>query len=247
MMQQMELANLNTRQQTALANAATFANLEKANLDARMTAQVTNAQNFLKMDMANLNNEQQARTLEYQSAIQGLLSDQAAVNAAEQFNAKSQMQVDQFYTELNTQIEQANATRNANMQQFNVNQKNSMKQFNATMQYNREQFNKNARMQIDQSNAEWRRQINTVNTSEQNNANRMRYQTLTAQSAQAQNNLWNHYRDQASWMMQIAENREQRAHNASLAAMQISGNRDMYREDFKNNLLLQLGVAIGNR
>ena len=88
MMQQMELANLNTRQQTALANAATFANLEKANLDARMTAQVTNAQNFLKMDMANLNNEQQARTLEYQSAIQAIFSDQAAENAAQQFNAK---------------------------------------------------------------------------------------------------------------------------------------------------------------
>ena len=247
MMQQMNLTNLNNKQQTALANAATFANLDKANLDARMTAQVTNAQNFLKMDLANLNNEQQAQTLEYQSAIQGLLSDQAATNASEQFNAKNQIQVDQFYSELNTQIEQANATRNANMQQFNVNQKNSMKQFNSTMQYNREQFNKNARMQIDQSNAEWRRQINTVNTSEQNNANRMRYQTLTAQSAQAQNNLWNHYRDQASWMMQIAENREQRAHNAALAAMQIAGNKDMYKEDFKNNLLLQLGVAIGNR
>ena len=247
MMQQMNLVNLNNKQQTALANAATFANMEKANLDARMTAQVTNAQNFLKMDLANLNNEQQARTLEYQSTIQALLSDQAAVNAAEQFNAKNQIQVDQFYSELNTQIEQANATRNANMQQFNVNQKNSMKQFNSTMQYNREQFNKNARMQIDQSNAEWRRQINTVNTSEQNNANRMRYQTLTAQSIQAQNDLWNHYRDQASWMMQVAENREQRAHNSALAAMQLSGNRDMYREDFKNNLLLQLGVAIGNR
>jgi hypothetical protein len=109
MMQQMNLANLNNKQQTALANAATFANLEKANLDARMQAQVTNAQMFLQMDMANLNNEQQSRTLEYQSAIQGLLADQAAVNAAEQFNAKSQMQVDQFYAELTLEVKSADA------------------------------------------------------------------------------------------------------------------------------------------
>ena len=185
MMQQMELANLNTRQQTALANAATFANLEKANLDARMTAQVTNAQNFLKMDMANLSNEQQARTLEYQSAIQAIFSDQAAVNAAQQFNAKSQMQVDQFYTELNAQIEQANAARKLSMDQFNVSQSNAMKQFNEQASFNREQFNANARMQIDQSNVEWRRQINTVNTAEQNNANRIRYQALMNQTTNA--------------------------------------------------------------
>ena len=247
MMQQMNLANLNNKQQTALANAATFANLEKANLDARMQAQVTNAQMFLQMDMANLNNEQQSRTLQYQSAIQGLLADQAAVNASEQFNAKSQMQVDQFYAELNTQIEQANATRNLNARQFNISQKNAMKQFSENMKLNREKFNVNARLQIDQSNVEWRRQINTVNTAEQNNANRIRYQTLTAQTAQAQNNLWNHYRDQASWMMQVAENREQRSHNAAIAAMQIAGNKDLYREQYKNNLLMQLGTAIGNR
>ena len=244
MMQQMNLANLNTRQQTALANAATFANLEKANLDARMTAQVTNAQNFLKMDMANLNNEQQGRTLQYQAVVQAMLSDQASENAAQQFNAKSQMQVDQFYTELNTQIEQANATRNANMEQFNVNQKNAMKQFNETMKLNREKFNVNARLQIDQSNVEWRRQINTANTAEQNAANRLQYQVLTNQTTQAQNNLWNFYRDSASWLMTTAENREQRSHDAAMLAAQISGNKDLYRTEFLNNLLLEVGMNL---
>ena len=244
MMQQMELANLNTRQQTALANAATFANLEKANLDARMTAQVTNAQNFLKMDLANLNNEQQGRTLQYQAVVQAMLSDQASENAAQQFNAKSQMQVDQFYAELNTQIEQANATRNANMEQFNVNQKNAMKQYNETMKLNREKFNVNARLQIDQSNVEWRRQINTANTAEQNAANRLQYQVLTNQTTQAQNNLWNFYRDSASWLMTTAENREQRAHDAAMLVAQISGNKDLYRTEFLNNLLLEVGMNL---
>jgi len=244
MMQQMELVNLNNKQQTALANAATFANMEKSNLDARMQAQVANAQNFLQMDMANLKNEQQGRVLEYQSVVQGMLSDQAAENAAQQFNAKNKVQVDQFYAELNTQIEQANATRTANTRQFNVNQQNAMKQFNETMKLNREKFNSNARLQIDQSNVEWRRQINTANTAEQNASNRLQYQTVMAQTTQAQNNLWNHYRDQASWLMTTAENREQRAHDAAMLAAQIAGNKDLYRTEFLNNLLLEIGTNL---
>ena len=73
----------------------------------------------------------------------------------------------------------------------------------------------------------------------------MQYQSLVNQTTQAQNNLWNHYRDTASWMMQVAENREQRAHDSALAAMQIAGNSNLYKEKFKNNLLLQLGMALG--
>ena len=245
MMQQMNLTNLSNKQQTALSNAATFATLDKANLDARMQAQITNAQNFLQMDMANLNNSQQARTLEYQSAIQGMFSDQAAQNAAQQFNATSQMQIDQFYTELNTQVEQANATRNTNMAQFNASQENAMAQFRDQMNFNRGQFNANAQLQINQSNAEWRRQVNTANTAEQNNRNRMQYQTLMNVTAQSQNNLWNFYRDCASWMMQTGESREGRAHAAAIVAMQIAGIKSMYREEFKNNLLLQLAEDIG--
>ena len=78
----------------------------------------------------------------------------------------------------------------------------------------------------------------------QNNANRMRYQTLTAQSAQAQNNLWNFYRDSASWLMTTAENREQRSHDAAMLAAQISGNKDLYRTEFLNNLLLEVGMNL---
>jgi len=198
----------------------------------------------LGMDMANLKNEQQGRVLEYQSVVQGMLSDQAAENAAQQFNAKNKVQVDQFYAELNTQIEQANATRTANTRQFNVNQQNAMKQFNETMKLNREKFNSNARLQIDQSNVEWRRQINTANTAEQNASNRLQYQTVMAQTTQAQNNLWNHYRDQASWLMTTAENREQRAHDAAMLAAQIAGNKDLYRTEFLNNLLLEIGTNL---
>ena len=245
MMQQMNLTNLNNKQQVALQNAATYANMQKANLDARMQAQVTNAQNFLQMDLANLNNEQQSRTLEYQSVIQGIFTDQAAENATRQFNAKSQMQVDQFYTEMNAQIEQANATRMSNLRQFNVNQENAMKQYNQSMKFNRERYNSNMQMQIDQSNVEWRRQINTANTAEQNNANRLQYQTLMSMTAQSQNNVWNFYRDCAAWMMSTAENREGRAHDSAMLSQQIAGNTDLYQQKFLNNLMLDLGMTWG--
>ena len=112
------------------------------------------------------------------------------------------------------------------------------------MKLNREKFNVNARLQIDQSNVEWRRQINTANTAEQNAANRLQYQVLTNQTTQAQNNLWNFYRDSASWLMTTAENREQRSHDAAMLAAQISGNKDLYRTEFLNNLLLEVGMNL---
>ena len=75
----------------------------------------------------------------------------------------------------------------------------------------------------------------------------MQYQTLMSMTSQSQNNLWNFYRDCATWLMQTGESREGRAHDAAIVAMQLANNKEMYREDYKNNLLLQLGIAVGNR
>ena len=63
------------------------------------------------MDMTNLSNQQQTETLKAQQRIQSLFTDQAAENAARQFNATSQNQVDQFFANLNTQTSQYNASQ----------------------------------------------------------------------------------------------------------------------------------------
>lgn len=239
----MDLTNLNNRQQAALQNAATYAAMDRANLDARMQAAVTNAQSFLSMDMANLSNEQRSYELSYQAETQAMFSNQAAENAAAQFNAQSQQQVDQFYSEMEVQVNNANANRVAAQEQFNVNEGNAMKQFVASMNDARQRFETQLQVQIDQSNAQWRREINTANTAITNEENRVNAQNLLNMTAQAQNNLWQRYRDESAWIFQMAENQTQREHELGMLAMEIAENQDIYDTQLRNSIAGELGKA----
>ncbi len=96
----MNLANLNNKQALVMAEAAALSDLDMANLNNRQQAAVQNAQNFLQMDMANLSNRQQTELFTAQQRIPSLFTDQAAENAARQFNATSQNQTDQFFANL---------------------------------------------------------------------------------------------------------------------------------------------------
>ena len=244
LMQNMSLANLNNEQQSALQNAATLANMDVRNLDARLTAAVQNAKSFLDLDMANLSNDQQAKILSYQSKVQGLLTDAAAQNAAGQFNAKAQDQVDQFYATLGTSISTANANRVAAQQQFNVDQANSVRKFNAEMENERDKFDSEMNLLIDQSNVVWRRGINTTTNAEQNRVNQVNAQNLLDLTASAQNQLWNRYRDEAAWLIQLQESREARAHQAALQAQQNNFSWDTYEKQSKDSMWLAIGGAI---
>ena len=93
----MQLANLSNKQALVLAEASALANLDMANLNNRQQAEVINAQNFLQVDMANMSNRQQIELFKTQQRIGALFSDQAASNAAKQFNASSENQMEQFF------------------------------------------------------------------------------------------------------------------------------------------------------
>ena len=244
LMQNMNLANLSNSQQAALQNAATLASMDTKNLDARLTTAVQNARDFLQIDMANLNNKQQAEVLNKQAKNQALLTDAAAQNAASQFNAKSQDQVDQFYATLGAQINAANSNRTAAMNQYNVSEVNSIAKFNAQLEDNRDKFNAEASQLIDQSNVQWRRNINTANNAEQNRINQLNTQNLLDLTLTAQNQLWNRYRDEASWLVQLRESREARAHQVAMAAQSNNFSSDMYGEQVKNNFWMGVGGAI---
>ena len=244
LMQSMSLANLNNEQQSALQNAATLANMDVRNLDGRLTAAVQNAKSFLNLDMANLTNEQQAKTLSYQSKLQGLLTDAAAQNTAAQFNAKSQDQVDQFYATLGTSLQTANANRVAAQDQFNVDQANSVRKFNSEMESERDKFNAEMSVLIDQSNVVWRRGINTTTNAEQNRVNQVNAQNLLDMTSSAQNQLWNRYRDEAGWLIQVREAREARAHQAALQAQQNNFSWDTYEKQSKDSMWLAIGSAV---
>ena len=232
-----QLQNLTNEQQAALQNAATVAAMDMANLNNRQQAAVNNAKAFLSLDLQNLDNEQKSKTITYQSKVSALLADAAAENAAAQFNAKSENEVNMFFAELGASIENTNMNRLAGIEQFNVTQKVAVDQFNAQMETTRDQFNANMQLQIDQSNAVWRRNVNTANTAAQNETNRQNVLNLLGIQQNAMNNIWQAYRDQASWNMKISENAADRAHNAAMQAAAIAENKDLYDEKFEDYLI----------
>jgi hypothetical protein len=211
-----------------------------------MTAAVNNAKSFLAIDTQNLTNEQRTSEITYQGELQKLFTDQAAENAARNFNASSQAQVDQFYAQLDVSVAAANANRLAAQEQFNVNEANAMKQFVANLESQRQQFNANMQAQIDQSNAQWRRQQNTADTQAANEAARINAQNLFNMNAQAQNNLWNEYRDKVQWALQTAENTLERQHQLALAAFEKDANEDLYNKEMMYNAAAGIGGLVAD-
>ena len=218
--QRLQLTNLSNKQAAALQKAAMYAGMDTANLNSRLTSSVNNAKNFLSIDLANMSNQQAANTTTFNANVQAAFTDQAQANATKQFNAKSEIQVEEFFAQLGTQVDEANANRTAAVRQFNAGQQNSISEFNSNLQDTREKFNVNMQSQIEQANAQWRRQLNTANTATQNEVNKLNAQSVLGLSATAQNNLWQSYRDEAGWLVQVTERAIDRAHQAVLVAQQ---------------------------
>ena len=241
-----QLQNLNNQQQATLQNAATYAAMDRANLSSAMQAAVNNARSFLQMDTQNLSNEQQLKTIDLQSKFQKLFTDQAQENAARQFNAKSQLQVDQFFTELETQVANANASRMAAMEQFNADQTNAAARYFTKINDARERFNISNENLIQQSNAVWRRNINTANTAGQNETNRINALNLLGINQASLDKLWQRYRDEAQWMVEISENAAQRAHNAAILSQTQDFNSEQYEIERESQFFSALGSTVIN-
>ena len=239
------------------------------NLNNRQQAAVLNAQQSFQMDTANLSNRQQANLTNMQLRQQSMLSDQAASNAALQFNAQSQQQTDQFFASLATQINTNNAQRVDAMNQYAVSEKNrisaenarneigvaeanaqreaAINQFNTQLEDQRQRFNVENQRLIDQSNVTWRRSINTANTAAINAANQTDAQNLLNISNFALSALWQQWRDEASWINTASENTKERAHNIAIAALERETQLGLMNEASKNELnglLGELGLKI---
>jgi hypothetical protein len=200
------------------------------------------ASTYFQMDLTNLSNRQQTEFENLRIKQQTLLSDQAADNASKQFNASSKSQTEQFMATLVNNIFTQNADRMQAMSQFNVGQENqaafqnvansiqmetltsqqkmAVDQFNEQQKAARETFNAQAAFAIEQSNVLWRRNINTENTAAINAANQTNVQNLFNLSQTAQNQLWQQWRDEASWAFQAGENQKNRQYNLSQSANQ---------------------------
>jgi len=247
----------------AKADADSYKQMIFQNLSNNQQAAITNAQSYLKMDLANLSNQQQANLQNINIRQSFLLSDQAAANAASQFNAQSQNQVNQFYDKLSTQVSDQNAARLDAMNKFSEAEKNkvaalnaqntigvneanakreaTINQFNTTLANQREQFNVTNQREIDQSNVVWRRALNTANTAATNAANQTNAQNLLNLSNWALSSAWQQWRDEASWVNTSSQNSANRNHNLAMAALERSTVLDLQNKASKDSLYELIG------
>jgi len=247
----------------AAQDAATYKQMIFQNLSNNQQAAITNAQSYLKMDMANLSNRQQANLQNINTRQNFLLSDQAAANAAFQFNATSQNQVNQFYDKLSTTVADQNAARIDAMKKFaeaerakvnalnaqntiavneaNAKREDTINRFNAQLENQRQQFNVQNQREIDQSNVVWRRSINTANTAAVNAANQVNAQNLLNLSNFGLSALWQQWRDEASWVNTSSENIQNRNHNLAMAALERSTAVDLQNKASKDAMYQMIG------
>ena len=247
----------------AKADADTYKQMIFQNLSNNQQAAITNAQAYLKLDLANLSNQQQANLQNINTRQNFILSDQAAANAAFQFNATSQNQVNQFYDKLSTTIADQNAVRIDAMKKFaeaerakvnalnaqnaiavneaNAKREDTINRFNAQLENQRQQFNVQNQREIDQSNVVWRRSINTANTAAVNAANQVNAQNLLNLSNFGLSALWQQWRDEASWVNTSSENSENRNHNLAMAALERSTAVDLQNKASKDAMYQMIG------
>ena len=247
----------------AKADADTYKQMIFQNLANNQQAAITNAQAYLQMDMANLSNQQQANLQNLNTRQNFILSDQAASNAAFQFNATSQNQVNQFYDKLSTTISDQNAVRIDAMKKFaeaekakvnalnaqntiavneaNAKREDTINRFNTQLENQRQQFNVQNQREIDQSNVVWRRSINTANTAATNAANQVNAQNLLNLSNFGLSALWQQWRDEASWVNTSSENSENRNHNLAMAALERSTAVDLQNKASKDAMYQMIG------
>jgi len=247
----------------AAADAQTYKEVIFQNLSNNQQAAVINAQSYLQMDVANLSNNQQANMQNLHASQQTLLSDNAARNAALQFNATSQNQVNQFYDSINTNLQSQNAQRADAMVQYNnaeankvaaLNAKNAtavadanaqretaINQFNKTLEDARARFNVENQRVIDQSNAVWRRSINTATNTAANAANETNAMNMLNLSNFAMSGLWQQWRDEASWVQTSSQNINNRDHNMAIAALERTTAFDLQNSAQKAALYALMG------
>ena len=236
------LNNLSNRQALVVAQASALANLDTANLTNRQQAAVQNAQSFLQMDMTNLTNRQQMDVFNAQQRIQSLFTDQAAENAARQFNATSQNQVEQFFANLATTVGQANASQANAQAQFNAGELNTLQRFNSEIANQRDQFNATNQLAIAQNNAVWRRELATADTAIVNRANELNAKAVLDVSNEQYNNLWQFYADTMEWAWKSSESEFDRIRDMTVANISA----DAQKEAAERAASGQRGAAVGS-
>ncbi len=236
----MNMANLSNSQAMVMAEAAALSQLDISNLNNRQQAAVQNAQNFMQMDMQNLGNEQQMAMFKQQSVIQSLFTDQAAENAANQFNATSDNQTQQFFASLANQTQQFNATQTNAMSQFDADNLSTLQRFNSELSNQRDQFNAKNALVIAQSNAQWRQNVSTIDTAAQNASNMAYAQATNALTNRSIDEIWQRERDLMSFAFTATEKASDRAVQVAVAKLSAEAQAELQDNIGKGKLFSTL-------
>jgi hypothetical protein len=223
MAQTVDITNLNAVNAKMMADAAAMSQLDMQNLNNRQQAAVTNAQSFLAMDMKNMDMAQQTELFKSQSVINAILSDQAAKNAAKQFNASSENQTNQFFESMKTQIQQ----------------------FNAGMDVQRDQFNAQNALVVAQANAQWRQNATTLNTAAQNEANMADALAANNLTQSTMDVIWQRERDIMDYAFRMSESSTDRALSVFLADKQVDLAEWQSSQASKDSTKTALGFIAG--
>ena len=163
------------------------------------------ASTVAQFEMQNLNNEQQTLIFKTQTRVSSMLSDQAAANAAKQFNAASENQTNQFFAELKTTVARFNAEQVNTIRQFNAGEVNAAEKFNTQINNLRDQFNASNSLVIAQANAQWRQNISTLDTAAQNEANMNAAKVANGMTQTTIDQIWQRERDIMNMVLTTSE------------------------------------------
>ena len=229
--QTVDLTNLNAKNAKIMSDAAALTQTDMANLNNRQQAGIQAANAFISMDMRSLDNEQQTSIFKTQEQVNAMLNDQAAVNAAEQFNATSENQTNQFFSSLATQISQFNNEQTNAMERFNAGEANALSQFNAVQDNARDQFNAQNHLIVAQANAKWFQTVTTTDNAANNQANRDAVLAANNLTTTAYNNIVQRERDLLAWAWQSSENEFQRDGDIATAKIAAEASTDSTTPD----------------
>lgn len=219
-------ANTTARQNAQLGTQVSMQNqqvdLQRQQFNAGQANQMSMAQAQLdtQTNLANAEAQNRAELQKQQLATQLSLANADSANRTALANAQLQTQVDQANADRLTNADLQNAGMDAQIAQANMQMAGQLAMHQASLDAQREQFNAQNANVIAQANVQWRRQLNTAETAAINQVNAANVANAFNLSAMAQNNLWQHARDEAQWAEQANENELTRRHETAIRIMQ---------------------------
>jgi hypothetical protein len=239
---QINMQNLQNRQQTMLSNTA--AENAARHFNATSANEVNKFMAGMKVEVNKFNEVQRTAMEQFNITRAG---DVAKFNveiaqALEQYNASARLGVERTNVEQRNDMAKlfsqfADSTNKLNAVQelksaiSNAEQINAHNQLYDKMSNQAEQFNATNALTVAKSTAELRRTQNTANTAGQNAANMVNAMNTFNMSQQALANLWQRSRDIFQWANSASENDKDRAFKLTLYALK--------RKDYKDDLTHQ--------